>query len=314
MTPDASILICVRNRAELTRPMLDSLFATLPADLRAETLVYDDRSTDGTPALLASFGDRLRVVRGDEPGCFGSNMNSLARLARGQLLVLLNNDMIMRPGWLEPMLDAADRTGVGVVGNLQVYPGTATINHAGGAFERDLTPVNLYEGLDASLPAASAEREMKFVTAACWVADAALFKRLDGFDPVFRNGYEDADLCLRMLDAGQRVWYCGRSVVEHHGNSTPGRFARQSRNRSAFLRRWRGRLEPDLDAVTSADGVAWPNRSPAERAVRRLVRVWPLGWLAERVSNVPGVQSARGRLRRAFMLSRSEAGSGRLHR
>ena len=129
--PDISVLVCVRNRADLTGPFLDSLHATMPSDIAFEILIYDDLSTDGTADLLASYGDRLRVFRDDARGCFARNNNRLSRAANGRRLVLLNNDMLLRPGWLQPMLGVMDEHGAGIVGNLQVYPRSGRINHAG---------------------------------------------------------------------------------------------------------------------------------------------------------------------------------------
>ena len=88
MDTPLSILVCVRNRADLTRSFLDTLLPTIDK-ASAELLVYDDLSTDGTPALLeacaqnegASLGGGTTIVRGDAPGCFGANMNALASRA-----------------------------------------------------------------------------------------------------------------------------------------------------------------------------------------------------------------------------------------
>ena len=81
MDTPLSILVCVRNRADLTRSFLDTLLPTIDK-ASAELLVYDDLSTDGTPALLeacaqnegASLGGGTTIVRGDAPGCFGATL------------------------------------------------------------------------------------------------------------------------------------------------------------------------------------------------------------------------------------------------
>ena len=169
MTRGLSVLVCVRNRSDLMRAFLETLAPSIAGDPTvrrggAELLIYDDMSTDDTPALLDAWRERadptfaagVRVIRGDTPGCFGTNMNALAERASGDTLVLLNNDMLFEPGWLGPVLRLAREHPSSIIGNRQVYPDRsgpigATLNHGGGAFARDLTPVNLYDGMPADL-------------------------------------------------------------------------------------------------------------------------------------------------------------------
>lgn len=78
--------------------------------------------------------------------------------------------------------------------------------------------------------------------------------RLKGFDPVFRNGMEDVDLCLRLAEARPgRFVVCPDSLVIHHESRTPGRFDRSVTNRRVLLDRWAGRLPED-------DVAAWRRR------------------------------------------------------
>lgn len=260
-------------------------------------LVYDDLSTDGTPALLARHADRLRVIRGTRRGSFAANMNRLAEQAVGRRLVLINNDVLLRPRWLEPMLELAHAEEAAIVGNLQVYPDSGRINHAGGCFDRGVVIRHLYEGLAPDLPAARRRRRLQFVTAACWLVDADWFRRLGGFDEAYVNGYEDADFCLRTLEAGGSVWYCGASVIEHYGNSTPGRFDAHGGNRAYFLARWRERIEIDLPRLTTEDGVDWPHFSRGYRMVEAIWRYPPVNALGRRLMRLPGLMRARQALR-----------------
>lgn len=286
---DVSILIPVHNCVDLTAACLASLRKTLPADgISWEVLVYDDASTDGTPGLLERESSWVKTVRDSARGSFSVNMNRLARDARGRHLVMLNNDTLLRDGWLEELLAVAKQhPEAGIVGNLHVFPedpdrvspGRCTINHAGVVFDADLHGRHLYEGLpetdpDASGPA-GATREMQAVSAACWLVDAAHWRALGGFDEAYVNGHEDIDACLRTREMGREVWYAGKSVIEHHGSSTPGRFDKIDENHERFIGRWGRTIEADLERVTGADGVVWPRRSVAYRAARGVWRWGP---------------------------------------
>ena len=274
---DISVLIPVFNRVALTRACLDSLFRTLPEGLAAEVFVYDDRSTDATLAYLETQRHRVTVLRGETRGSFAKNNNAMARMASGRHLVLLNNDTVLTPGWLEPMLELAAEPAIGVVANWHTVPGSTTVNHAGVVFDPRKRSRHLYEGMDiASLEPARDPREFQAVCAACCVIPSDLYRRVGGFDESFRTGYEDLDLCLRVRQTRAAVLCTGRSMIGHHGSSTPGRFEYDRENRRLFESRWFDAIIPDLAAVPDADDILWPTDTVVYKAART---VWhsPVG-------------------------------------
>jgi len=300
MYTSITILIPVCNGLGLTRRCLESLWPTLPTSWRCQVVVYDDGSTDGTGEYLRSLGDRIDWIAGEGRSGYAQANNRMATKAQGRFLVMLNNDVLLRPGWLEPMVAlACKRPLAAVVGNLQVYPGTHRINHAGGVFGDDGLPMNLYDGLEEGLAAAGFVRQLQYVTGACWVTSAEMFRQLGGFDERFVNGFEDVDYCLRAREHGGEVWYCGRSVVEHHVGSTTGRYAFDRQNLKRFRRRWSGRYACDLRAVVAADGVEWPPWGWGYRLLRRS-RGSAVGTLTNWVCQTRLGHRARQRLKRAL--------------
>lgn len=256
---DVSILISVHNCVDLTRQCIESVCETMPGNVAWELIVYDDCSTDGTAAYLASQGDRLRVIPGTERGWYAKNNNIMARAARGKWLLFLNNDTICLPGWFEPLYETAlSRPNVGIVGGLQVFPDRQRVNHAGVVFTQSGFPCHLYEGLCPDLPPVTTTRRLQAVTGACCLVSADAYRQLDGLDEEFRNGYEDIDFCLRAGKAGWSVWYCGRSRIVHYGGCTDGRHLAESANQKRFLKHSLGLAVPDLQSITRADGVEWP--------------------------------------------------------
>src|SRR5206468_659098 len=113
--------------------MLASLQATLPANLTHEIIFVDDGSTDGTREWLATLREPIRVVLNERNLGYAMANNHAAATARGELLVLLNNDLVLQPHWLEPMLatHAALDERAGIVGNLQLNARTRELDHAG---------------------------------------------------------------------------------------------------------------------------------------------------------------------------------------
>ncbi|MFO1060057.1 MAG: glycosyltransferase family 2 protein [Dongiaceae bacterium] len=281
-TPLVSLLVPVCDRVELTRDCLDSVFACADPAIPTEILVIDDCSIDDTPAYLASLGERITVVRNATRQGFARNMNDAAAVARGAYLCLLNNDTRVTPGWLARLVAAARRDPrIGVVGNRQLTPGTGTINHAGMVFDDDGQPVHLHAGRPGDFPPALLGREFQIVTAACWLVPRRLFQALGGFDPAFRNGYEDVDFCLRVRERGGIVYYAGDSVIYHIGLQSPGRRDHEQANAAHFRQKWQGRVTPDLHTYLERDGLLPQSRPQPAAATSRTLD------LARRVLRTP---------------------------
>ena len=120
-----SFVIPLYNCLPLTQAMLASLQATLPAGLAHEILFVDDGSTDGTRDWLHAFpplrSPPFRLLLNEHNLGFAVGNNRAAAIARGRFLALLNNDLVLTPGWLEPMLaaHAGLRDRAGLIGNVQ---------------------------------------------------------------------------------------------------------------------------------------------------------------------------------------------------
>jgi len=267
--PEVSIIIPVFNRAELTRQCLETTYRTAP-DF-CEIIVIDNGSTDETPAYLAgeAAAGRVTVIRSERNLGFARACNLGALKAQGRLLIFLNNDTIPTPGWVEAMVQAAARPGVGIVGARLLYP-DGRIQHAGIVFRRG-APIHLHRFAPADAPAAGRRRDFDMVTAACMLIPRELFLKLGGFDETFLNGFEDVDLCLRVRSLGLRVVYEPEAVVYHLESQSSGRSEHDGSNLAEFLRRWRacfgrgGRLQrpaPPENLVAAKSLLLNPTEAP----------------------------------------------------
>lgn len=300
--PCVSVLIPVHNCVHLTRACLESLAQHADSRITTEIIVVDDASTDETLPYLQSLGERIRVVHNETRRCFGENLNCAARLARGRFLCPLNNDTIVTPKWLTHLVDALLRDPrIGVAGNRHLFPQDGTISHAGMVFDNAGQPQHLYLGLAPELPAAKVSREFQAVTGACWLVPRTLFLELGGFDPDFKNGFEDVDFCLRVRKHGRKVFYVADSLIYHYGQSSPGRKDHELVNAARFARKWQSEIVCDMDATIARD-LADPEhkRKLFQLAVR--VRdhslVEPL-WL--RARHIPGMPSIATVARKALL-------------
>jgi len=242
--PKVSVITSLFNCLAHTQAMVAGLQETLPRGLDHEIILIDDGSTDGTRAWLATLGPPFRVLLNERNLGFGASNNRGAALASGDLLLLLNNDLILPPGWLPPLLAAHRRLGdrAGLVGNVQLAAATGAVDHAGMRVGLHGKPEHIREQRPAPGRAFAPVRRVAFLTGACLLVSSALWRRLGGFDETFVNGCEDVDLCLRARAAGQVNAVALRSVIRHHISPSPGRNLHNEQNSRRLLRRWGGEL------------------------------------------------------------------------
>ena len=246
-----SFIIPLFNNLALTRACVASLQATLPAGLTHEIILVDDGSTDDTRSWLATLGPPFRVVLNDRNLGYAAANNRAITHARGDVLALLNNDLVFLPRWLEPMLGAhrslADRAGL--IGNIQLDAGTGAIDHTGIIINQQGKPVH-----DRALPARrsrffSTVRPVPALTGACVLVKRALWQQLGGFDEGYVNGGEDVDLCFRARAVGRTNAVALRSVVRHHISASVGRKLHDEENSYRLARRWQQELVTDPGAL-----------------------------------------------------------------
>ena len=237
-----SFIVPLYNCLPLTQAMIASLQATLPAGLAHEIILIDDGSTDGTREWLATLRDPpFRVLLNEHNLGFATTNNRAAQAARGERLVLLNNDLVLLPGWFEPLLRTHRSLGerAGLVGNVQVDVRSGAIDHCGILFTTKAKPEHDRRGPSRFERWFSPVRRVPAVTAACVMISAALWHKLGGFDEGFVNGGEDVDLCFRARSVGRINAVALRSVVQHHVSASSGRKLRDEANSERLARRWR---------------------------------------------------------------------------
>ena len=250
---DYSIVIPVFNKAALTRHCLSTLRATLHGAGNGEVIVIDNASSDETPEMLKEF-PWVRVVRNERNLGYAGANNQGAALATGEYLVLLNNDIEAKPGWLASMLKTARQNGVGAVGARLLFP-DGTLQHAGAfmvpfrvGFSGFSAFHDLYNGA-GTMPEATGKHDYQAVTGACLVTPRVLYQELGGLDEGFWNGCEDVDYCLNVRSRGLRVVYDGDAVLTHfESQSGTQRWRKASWNIARLNERWKGRVEYDMVA------------------------------------------------------------------
>ncbi len=242
--PRFSIIIPVYAQHLLTFTCLKSIAATC-GDLAIEVIVIDDCSPEpAAEALTVVQG--VNIVRNEINLGFLRNCNKAAQIARGEFLVLLNNDTIVTDGWLQEMADVfAKQENTGMVGCKLIYP-DGSLQEAGGIIWRDGSGWNYGRNDKADKPEYNYLREADYCSGACLLIRREFWNELGGFDEAYVPAYyEDGDLAFRVRAAGKRVFYQPCAVVVHfEGKSsgtdlTQGIKKHQVINQETFVNRWR---------------------------------------------------------------------------
>ena len=251
--PRASVVIPVHGAFAHTLACLRALAAHPPA-VAFEVIVVDDASPDDTLAKLGAIAG-LRVHARPSNGGFIAACNEGAALARGEMLVFLNNDTIPQPGWLDALLRTFDtQPDVGLVGAKLLYP-DGRLQEAGGVVFADGSGWNYGRGDDPADCRYGYLRDADYLSGAAIALPRALFERLGGFDTRYTPAYyEDTDLAFAVRAAGLRTVFQPAAVVVHDEGGTAGTDlasgpkAAQVRNRGVFAAKWAHALPRQLPA------------------------------------------------------------------
>jgi len=232
-----------RMTAESVQAVLDR---SGEADL--EILIIENGSRPSVFRLLTVlflFEPRVRIIACDVNTNFSGGMNLGIAASTGEYIVLLNNDAVVSSRWLPPLLQKLkdDPNVLGVQPAL-LYPHSRRIQAAGTIFLGEgVLPWHFLAGH----PVEDLERvrDLRFtaITAAIMVTRARDLLHHRGFDEEFINGYEDVDLCLRMVqESGGYFLVVPESEAVHPEGSSEGRSLKDHVNRQRFLEIWRGRM------------------------------------------------------------------------
>ncbi|MDR5702659.1 MAG: glycosyltransferase family 2 protein [Thermofilaceae archaeon] len=248
-----SIVIPVHNQLAFTRRCLQSILAFTLEPI--ELIIVDNGSDDGTEQYLqelAKTNPRVTVIRNPENVGFPVACNQGMARAKGDAILILNNDTIVSEGWLRRLHRClASESNVGLVGPVSNYVAgeqylpECSYNSIEEMFEFSKDRAKRYYGfyLDTNR-----------VTGLCMLIRREVIKKIGGFDPRFSPGnFEDDDFCLRARIAGYRIKISLDTFIHHFGNKTfigscVDYETLMKRNLSLFLAKWG--LPPYIDLET----------------------------------------------------------------
>lgn len=222
--------------------------------------VADNASTDGSVAFVESEFPSVRIIKNPSNEGFAEGYNLALKQVKEEFLVLLNSDIEVTPGWIEPIMQlfmnfpevAAVQPKILDFYNRKSFEYAGA---AGGWIDRYGYPFSkgrIFDVLE--------EDNLQYdkPESIFWASGAALFIRhsafdaVGGFDPYFFAHQEEIDLCWRLQLAGHRIMSCPASCIYHIGGGTlaknnPKKIYLNFRNNLIML--WKNLV--GMDAVTT---------------------------------------------------------------
>lgn len=195
-----------------------------------EIIVHDDGSTDGSATYLRANYSEVHLIESKENVGFCTSNNRMAAIARGQHLLLLNNDVTLFPNALDTLFREAIQLGRPAILSLPQYDAeTGALIDIG----------NLLDPFLNSVPNRDPDRhEVAMVMGACFWVPKALWQEMGGFPEWFGSVAEDLYLCCRARLAGHPVHAIQRSGYRHRvGASFGGGKAREGKLATTYRRR-----------------------------------------------------------------------------
>jgi O-antigen biosynthesis protein len=264
--PMVSIVILNRNGIENLKRLFEN-FKTNIQYPSYEIIIVDNISTDDSVSFLEGISNDLplKIIKNLENASFSKANNQAVEISKGDYILLLNNDVRPNYGWLNEMMQVAlESDDIGAVGAKLVYPycydslynkdNSFKIQHAGIIFrEVDgfIKPYNISSD-DPFNPVYNYKKEIAAVTGAALLVKKDKYLEVDGLDEKYVYGYEDVDLCLKLLQKGYKNFYCPKSLIYHYEfgtQETNKSFEireRRQKNKEIFKEKWNVWLKEQL--------------------------------------------------------------------
>ena len=242
-SPTVSVVIPIHNKFSVTYHCLASLLLA-PNQTTFEVIIVDDGSKDESlriPELIQG----VTYLRNEDALGFILASNRGGEKARGEYVVMLNNDTEVLSGWLDELLwPFKNFDDVGMTGAKLIYP-NGMLQEAGGIVWNNGNPWNYGRNANPGDPKFNYTRQVDYLSGACIMLPTPLWKELAGFDTAFIPAYfEDTDLAFRVRNKSLKTIYAPKAQIIHYEGVSSGtnvasgtkRF--QEINRPKFKSRW----------------------------------------------------------------------------
>ncbi|MEG1587325.1 MAG: glycosyltransferase family 2 protein [Bacteroidales bacterium] len=222
-----SVVILNWNGAELLRRYLPSVCRNTCSDL-ADIVVADNGSDDDSLKILREKFPEVKVIAMPVNSGFAEGYNIALKHIQTEYVVLLNSDVEVTPGWLEPMLAYADQNPdvAAIQPKIKACRRRTYFEHAGAAggyidsFGFPYCRGRIFDCVEEDRGQYDTIKDVFWATGACLFTRTRDYEAAGGLDPLFFAHMEEIDLCWRFHRLGKRVVCVPEGVVYHLGGAT----------------------------------------------------------------------------------------------
>jgi len=213
MMKSVSVVIPTYNGKKLLEKHLPKIIAAVG---QLEIIVVDDASTDKSLEFLQKNYSQIKIVKHSKNRRFAAACNSGVKNARGEVIVLLNNDVAPKKNFLKPLTRHFEDQETFSVGcrELDIKQGKKEISgRTAGRFKRGF--------LVHWRPKDQESKETFWTFGGSMAVDKRKYLEIGGMDEIYSPAYwEDIDLCWRAKKKGWKIVFEKNAVVYHHHEST----------------------------------------------------------------------------------------------
>lgn len=227
--PLVSIIIPTKDHADILNNCITSIVEKSTYD-NYELVIIENNSTekvtfDYYDKLQAKYPDIVRLVTWEHEFNFSKLMNFGVAHAKGDYLLLLNNDTeVITPNWIETMLGICAREDVGAVGAKLYYPDN-TIQHAGLCVTGGVAG-HLCQSMPRNnwgyFALNDAQQDFSAVTAACIMTKRSEYEKVGGFTEELQVAFNDVDFCLKLREINDLIVYTPEVELYHYESISRG--------------------------------------------------------------------------------------------
>jgi GT2 family glycosyltransferase len=222
--PETAIVILNWNGIDHLKKFLDIVVKN-SSSRDSEIVIADNGSTDGSVDWIEKYFSHVRLIRLGKNYGFAGGYNLALQQIDAKYYVLLNSDIEVTPGWIEPLVSFMEKNHDTASCQPKIlswhnrnkfeYAGAA-----GGYIDKYGYPFcrgRIFSNTETDSGQYDSDKKIFWSSGACMIVRAEAWKKCAGFDPDFFAHMEEIDLCWRFHKAGYKVCFVSESVVYHVG-------------------------------------------------------------------------------------------------
>ncbi|MXV50493.1 glycosyltransferase [Pedobacter sp. HMF7647] len=224
--PKVAVVILNWNGKLLLEKYLSSVYNSTYQNL--EIYVGDNASTDDSLEFVKENFPGIKILVNDKNYGYAGGYNHILEHIESDYFVLLNSDVEVTPGWIEPVIKVmvTDPSIAAAQPKIKAFHEKGSFEYAGAAggyIDRYGYPFcrgRIFDYVEKDDGQYDDDREIFWASGAAFFIRKSCWKEVKGFDEVFFSHMEEIDICWRLKNLGYKIMYCAQSTVYHVGAGT----------------------------------------------------------------------------------------------